>query len=484
MNKSKICFSVVMVFAAACLALQADDVDTRQLLCSGPWKFTKNSSNWETVRVFNQNGTFTTPVNAKETGHWKIAENKIVLTFADGHKDTMILPLNPEGTAALNAHGEDLTAVLQTKETASVSKPAQTPAPTQPSATGGGGESGVFGTANAMGGSGSAPPPAAAISPEMQQKASDLVKTYHNDLVFVSGKEGAGTGFIAAMGKSNFLFTNAHVAAGITNAGFKTLDDAAVQSGAASVAVGRDIFCMAQPAGGAPLEIMQDVETNAGIGDEVVVLGNAEGQGVINAITGRIVGIGADRVEVDAPFVPGNSGSPIIHLKTGKVVGVATYLVVNNYDSATNEKNAKPVIRRFGYRIDNVKQWQTVDWRSFYAQAAEMEKIETLTDDLDDFFRDLDENKGSVTPGRHTNPVIKNRIDQWLADRSGNHSAADIGMADENFLSFLKVACQSDVTAARQHMSYDYFQRELAGQQQIRDEMSKAFVEIIKDVGN
>ena len=325
-------------------------------------------------------------------------------------------------------------------------------------------------------------PPSASISPEMQQKAADLVKACHNDLVFVTGKEGAGSGFIAVLGKSNLLFTNAHVAAGITNAGFKTLDDTAVQSGAASVAVGRDVFSIAQPAGGAPLEIMQDVDTNAGIGDEVVVLGNAGGQGVINTITGRIVGVGGDRVEVDAPFVPGNSGSPIIHLKTGKVIGVATYLVVNNYDLATSEKNARPVIRRFGYRLDNIKQWQTVDWRSFYAQAAEMEKIETLTGDLGDFFRDLGENKGGVTPGRHTNPVIKNRIDQWLADRSGNRSGADIGIANENFLSFLKVACQADVTAGRQHMSYDYFQRELVEQQQIRDQMSRAFAGIIKDI--
>ncbi len=36
---------------------------------------------------------------------------------------------------------------------------------------------------------------------------------------------------------------------------------------------------------------------------------------------------GSDRalVEVDAKFVEGNSGSPIIHVKTGKVIGIATF---------------------------------------------------------------------------------------------------------------------------------------------------------------
>jgi hypothetical protein len=352
--------------------------------------------------------------------------------------------------------------------------------PQPPQQAGNGGGSDDFGSKNQ--GAAGAQAASAPLSPEMRQKASDIVKEYHNSLVFVTGGNASGSGFIAALGGSNLLFPNAHVAAGINDATFKTLDDTAVQGGAASVAVGRDVFCMAMPAGGKPLEVMQDVEANAAIDDDVAVLGNAGGEGVINTITGKITGIGPGLVEVDAPFVPGNSGSPIIHLKSGKVIGVATYLVINNYDTTTNEKNAKPVIRRFGYRIDNVKSWQAVNWQTFRAQAAEMGKIETLTADLYDLFRDMQENKGSITPGRHTNPVIKGRIDQWFEDRTSTRSAADENAANANFFSFLKVACQSDVAAAKQHMTYDYFQRDLASEQQDRDEMSKAFEEIVKNL--
>src|SRR5204863_3580947 len=144
---------------------------------------------------------------------------------------------------------------------------------------------------------------------------------------------------------------------------------------------------------------------------EVVVLGNAEGAGVINPIKGRIVGLGPNLVEVDAPFQPGNSGSPIIHLKTGKVIGVATYLTIRKYDSATKEAIKEPIVRRFGYRLDSVKQWQPVNWQTFYAQATEMETIEKLTNDLVAFLQDLGKD-GRVSRGAHTNPVIKNRIDQ------------------------------------------------------------------------
>ena len=485
--------SLLAVFAfAACVFSQPlfaglNDQATTDLLTSAPWRISGASKKgrWSFVRVFNKDGTFTTNGQANDHGHWRIIDDKIFLDFADGHHDTVSTPLDPKGTAGTDSKGNATLAVLQ-KPKAESGKAAGTAAPDSNN-NGGNPAPGAFGSSNPTGGNAPAAnqlPPSSPISPEMQQKAADLIKTYHNSLVFVTGKEGAGSGFIATMGKSNFLFTNAHVEAGINDATFKTLDDDTVKGGQASVAVGRDIVCMAMPAGGAPLEIMQDVGSNAGIGDEVAVLGNAEGGGVVNAITGKIVGVGPDRIEIDAPFVPGNSGSPIIHLKTGKVIGVATYLTINNYDTTTNEKNAKPVIRRFGYRLDNVKQWQGVNWTAFHAQAAEMDKIGALTDDLYDFFRDISENKGSVTPDRHTNPVIKNRINEWIANKGKNQSTEDQAMADENFLSFLKVACESDVATAKRDISYDYFQRELADQQQTRDEMAKAFDEIIKSLRN
>ena len=209
------------------------------------------------------------------------------------------------------------------------------------------------------------PVPAAPVAPAVPLTAAELVKANRNNLVFVQGPEGAGSGFIARLTGQNYLFTNAHVAAGVKGAGFKTLDDTQIQTGAPFIAVAHDIFCMRVAQGGTPLEIMDHVDQNTSIDDEVVVLGNAEGGGVINTIKGKIVGVGPDLVEVDAAFVPGNSGSPIIHLKTGKIIGVATYLIVKQYDASTRQAMREPRIRRFGYRLDSVKTWQPVTWNSF-----------------------------------------------------------------------------------------------------------------------
>ncbi|EDY20075.1 hypothetical protein CfE428DRAFT_2664 [Chthoniobacter flavus Ellin428] len=324
--------------------------------------------------------------------------------------------------------------------------------------------------------------PAAPAPPAVPLTPAEVVKANSNNLVFVQGTNGAGSGFIARLGGVNFLFTNAHVAAGVRGAGFKTLDGTQVQIGAASIAVGHDIFRLLVAQGGKPLEVMDHVDENASIDDEVVVLGNAEGGGVINTIKGKIVGIGPNLVEVDAPFVPGNSGSPIIHLKTGKVIAVATYLIIKDYDPATHQAIRQPRIRRFGYRVDSVKTWQPVNWAAFFAQANELENVEKLTDDLGRVLMDLAKHH-DITPNLHTNPAIKTQIDWWTANaRHGHSSARDAARADQNFIAGLKSLSQSDILAARQHITYDYFVHNLNEQQQQRKALSDVFDQILQEM--
>ena len=329
------------------------------------------------------------------------------------------------------------------------------------------------------------PPPALpATSPKNASaplSASDLVKTHRSNLVFVTMEGGAGSGFIANYGNGTYLITNAHVAAGAKGAVFKSLDGVQVEVGAPAVAVGHDIFLMALKQGGNPIPVMTGVDENATIGDDVVVLGNAEGAGVINTITGKIVGIGPNLVEVSAPFQPGNSGSPIIHLKTGKVIGVATYAIIRKYDSATKQPVKEPIVRRFGYRLDSVKKWEPVTWQSFNAQAAEIDSAEKLTKDLVTFLQDLSKD-GTVNRGAHNNPAIKTRVDQWIDAKSRRLSARDSSMADQSLLSFLKVTCQSDITAAQQRITYDYFRRQLDEQQKERTEIASYFGKIIESL--
>jgi S1-C subfamily serine protease len=468
-----------LAVTAACFCfvsgLRADQSpqDASSILTTGWWHAVGETKFHFHGTIFKPDGTFifgdvrgTVFTNRKEyDGTWQIVEEAVVLTYPGGKQEKYFLPLDPDGTHGADVSGKPM--VMTRKSSELTIQDSGNAANAQPSA--------ADTAAN--------PTPTPPIAPEEQQSASQIIQAYHNSLVFVTGAEGSGSGFITTIAGANYLVTNVHVTAGIHNAEFKTLDGTVVQGGVASMAVGEDIFCMALPPGGKPLEIMQEVDANAAIGDAVVVLGNAEGQGVVNTIIGKIVGIGPNLVEIDAPFVPGNSGSPIIHLKSGKVIGVATYTVTNQYDLTTDQKLKQPIVRRFGYRLDSVKKWQAVNWPAFEAQDAQMESIDALTDDLYDFLQDLDKNKGAVTMGRHTNPVIKKRIDDWLAEKGSHPSADDAAEADTNFISSLKEACQSDVAAAQGRITYDYFVRDLADQKQSRDEMAKDFQQIIQGLG-
>lgn len=325
-----------------------------------------------------------------------------------------------------------------------------------------------------------------AAAPVMAQDAASsvgaLVRDYRNSLVLIESPLGKGSGFVCNIRGSTFLVSNAHVLAGARGPIFKTLDGAKITVGAGAVAVGHDVARLAVGAAQRPFEMMDGVDNAASIGDEIVVLGNSEGAGVIAPIRGKIVGLGPNLVEVDAPFVPGNSGSPIVHVNSGKAIGVATYLTVNRTEAGTQIQLREPVVRRFGYRLDSVATWQPVAWPAFYAQADELQRIEAFTGDLVRVLQDLGKNH-TLSPGVHTHPAISRRIDEWrsIAMRRGT-SPRDLQSADQNILSFLKVACQSDITAARPRISYDFFQRALVKEEAERKSMAEVFTKIIAEM--
>jgi S1-C subfamily serine protease len=187
-------------------------------------------------------------------------------------------------------------------------------------------------------------------------------------MVIVEGDEGRGSAFLVRMEGMVYLVTNSHVICGNKNVKFKTLDNRELSTGPLQIADSADLVRaeVKDVKAGEALGYIAKVERNLKIGDQISVTGNAEGGGVVREILGRVKGIGPDRIEVDAPFVPGNSGSPILLQSTGQVVGVATYYTAPPKIRAhPKDKDAKSdpsvsslnEVRRFGYRLDSVAKW-------------------------------------------------------------------------------------------------------------------------------
>ncbi|MES2570550.1 MAG: trypsin-like peptidase domain-containing protein [Verrucomicrobiota bacterium] len=332
-----------------------------------------------------------------------------------------------------------------------------------------------------------APPTSDLPSLSNEDQTSRLVREHSNSLVFVDDAGGStGSGFVAQLQGKTFLFTNIHVVAGMKGPRLTRLDRSPISPGAGSAAVGHDVMRYEAPPGARPLQIMEGVENNALIGDDVVVLGNSEGAHVILPLEGKISGIGPNLVEVTAEFVPGNSGSPIIHKKSGQVIGIATYLVKRDLEwfsekTADSEKAKK--IRRFGYRIDSISQWQPVFWVRFVNENSEVEQIHTLTRDLALLLDDIRDD-GRLMPGRHQNKALSRSVQTYL-ERLGRQTRDRISPQDrlqnaQRFLSDMRSASQNDLRAAKQRISYDYFQRALGEEEQIRSRFREVFDRLVK----
>ncbi|PWU19300.1 MAG: hypothetical protein C5B50_06815 [Verrucomicrobia bacterium] len=299
-----------------------------------------------------------------------------------------------------------------------------------------------------------------------KELAAAFVREHRSDIVFIKGKNGAGSGFIALMKGRKVLITNAHVIAAIKAASFELLDRSPLRLGSASIAAGHDLIAYVVLEGGTGIPIATELETHTKMGDAVVVLGNASGGGVVNTLQGELVGLGPDRIEITAPFELGNSGSPIIQLRTGKVIGVATYAKVDTLLSG-DEK-----VRRFGYRLDSPKTWQAIDWRSFYTESELVANLQTATEELDEILTDFKSIRNRKSSPNFNTPAIRNAMDGYynmVAQNSG-----DTATATRELLTSLRQACNSDVAAAKYRFTYDYFRRQFESNERLRGEFIKA----------
>jgi len=293
--------------------------------------------------------------------------------------------------------------------------------------------------------------------------------------VIVKGADGSGSGFICRQGNQTWLFTNIHVVADIKQPSITRLDNVAVTPGEAEAGAGPDIvrFALAQSPPH-PLEAMTDFDNNVRIGDEVMVLGNSGGGGVVTQLKGAVVGIGPDRLEVSAEFIPGNSGSPIIHMKSGRVIGIATYLTrrSDQFSKDAQAGTGAVVIRRFGYRIDTVQAWEPINWAMLYNEADQIKQIARLTDDIVDFLGAL---RGRKDPEFATDTLRRPATD-WLAKiREKRVSENDRRSATQGFLNALRAMVRSDVTVAEARVRYSYFRNKLKDEERDRDGLYKAF---------
>jgi len=191
------------------------------------------------------------------------------------------------------------------------------------------------------------------------EKYAEIDKGYLESIVIIQGNRGSGSGFLCEFKGRKTLLSNVHVLVGNTLRGSNALKLRTIHAGDVSykhIRVHKDRDIVAYELDKTDnlcfLNIYQGTYNNQ---EEVVVFGNSKGGGVATTLRGKMKGIGPDDIEVDAEFVPGNSGSPIIAYPYNAVVGIATYAVNNPQIDWTTRGTRFEKVRRFGVRLDNAE---------------------------------------------------------------------------------------------------------------------------------
>jgi hypothetical protein len=226
--------------------------------------------------------------------------------------------------------------------------------------------------------------------------AEVLPAEYLGNVLVVKTDVGAGTGFLCTHKGRLFVATNQHVIEGAksleiegpTGEKFKPLSFIAARN--------VDIVLIGVPPGAEmrrPLEFAEDVEEVVTKGDAILVPGNSKGDGVITVTPGTVTGVGPNRLEVDCPVFPGNSGGPIFHVKTREVIGLLTEARVvslgGSVDPASlkdGTSQIKSEVRIFGHRFDTAEKWYALNYNDFRRHSALIQRVDSEMEAVEAFF--------------------------------------------------------------------------------------------------
>ncbi len=214
-------------------------------------------------------------------------------------------------------------------------------------------------------------------SADIKSETFTVSNSFMESIVIIKGGKSVGTGFVAKSGTNKYIYTNVHVLMGNNKMRFTNKDGKKIKPLSIETTAGRDIVRLKIK--GENIKALNIAKPPAN-DTPIAVCGNSGGSGVIRTLYGKVIGVGPEKVETNAKFISGNSGSPIL-LQNGNAIGIAAYVQQANVNWV-NTNTPFTVTRRFAYRIDNIEKWKNISPRTFVKEskilAERDEKLESL----------------------------------------------------------------------------------------------------------
>jgi hypothetical protein len=223
-----------------------------------------------------------------------------------------------------------------------------------------------------------------------------------------------------------------------------------------------------------PFEVLEDVEFNVQDGDRINVYGNTLGKRIVQEKNGAIDGIGHNIFRHTASVKPGNSGSPIIHSETGKVMGIVSYAVI--YTEGETEEEM------YAFRLDNIANWEHIgSWSRFKHVNERYEAIAQRTLDLYYLSKGMaDVEVYNDIKLRNIFNTFKNRISdiQHGRARQGTEMSESVRRACDHFLTSVENLLWEDIdeflNANSREWTYNYFRIQVLEQRKYREMIQRS----------
>jgi hypothetical protein len=219
--------------------------------------------------------------------------------------------------------------------------------------------------------------------PEQPLDAGDLFRKYQKALVVIKGRGGSGVGAYVRMGGRNYIVTSEGVLA--QHPGFKAYgqDGRQIVLDAVGVDATHNLARLDADNATQGFSLLAEVNKNAKVGDDVLLLSNNGGAGVLAPLQGRILGIGPQLIEVDVVADASSVGGPIIHIKTGKIIGV-TFRPEPERSVSTllRGETEQGQQRQFGQRLDLPLSWETLAVTDYENELRQIEAVQKRTRDF------------------------------------------------------------------------------------------------------
>jgi hypothetical protein len=197
----------------------------------------------------------------------------------------------------------------------------------------------------------------------------------------------------------------------------------------------------------------------------------------VGRLKGEIHGIGPDEVVVSAKFVPGNSGSPIVHDGLGRVIAIASHLKDFSAKTKWSKDWVQADVRRFGYRLDGEIEWAQVALSDLYRQAEVYNHYEDRSRAMSQIGHKLQHEDQLMTSFRSHDSLgylfeYFDRDFQWHRGTNSSHNQRLL----KRFVTSMLSELQTDRVGTGEALEIDFYQRRFLMAEDLRDQAANDFI--------